>query len=83
MLKRFLGAQWLAVMFVGGISFILSVFIARQLGPEMFGVYAQAVSLGALLTILIDGGFGKLLMRETVRASPVLEKQTCFPKHYS
>ena len=74
MLKRFLGAQWLAVMFVGGISFILSVFIARQLGPEMFGVYAQAVSLGALLTILIDGGFGKLLMRETVRASPVLEK---------
>lgn len=74
MLKRLLGAQWLAIGFVGGISFVLSVFIARRFGPETFGVYAQAISLGALLSILIDGGFSKLLMRETVRASPVLAK---------
>lgn len=50
------------------------MFIARRFGPETFGVYAQAVSLGALLGILIDGGFGKLLIRETVRASPVLAR---------
>ena len=74
MLKRLLGAQWLAIGFVGGVSFVLSVFIARRFGPETFGVYAQAVSLGALMGILIDGGFGKLLIRETVRASPVLAK---------
>ena len=74
MLKRLLGAQWLAIAFVGGVSFVLSVFIARRFGPETFGVYAQAVSLGALLGILIDGGFGKLLIRETVRASPVLAR---------
>ena len=71
-MKRLLGAQWLAIAFVGGVSFVLSVFIARRFGPETFGVYAQAISLGALLGILIDGGFGKLLIRETVRASPVL-----------
>ena len=74
MLKRLLGAQWLAIGFVGGVSFVLSVFIARRFGPETFGVYAQAVSLGALMGILIDGGFGKLLIRETVRASPVLAR---------
>jgi O-antigen/teichoic acid export membrane protein len=73
-LKRLLGAQWLAIGFVGGVSFVLSVFIARRFGPETFGVYAQAVSLGALMGILIDGGFGKLLIRETVRASPVLAR---------
>lgn len=74
MLKRLLGAQWLAIGFVGGVSFVLSVFIARRFGLETFGVYAQAVSLGALMGILIDGGFGKLLIRETVRASPVLAR---------
>jgi len=73
-LKRLLSAQWLAIAFVGGVSFVLSVFIARRFGPETFGVYAQAVSLGALLGILIDGGFGKLLIRETVRASPALSR---------
>lgn len=72
MLRRLLGAQWLAIIFVGGVSFVLSVFIARRFGPEIFGVYAQAVSLGALLGILIDGGFGKLLMRETVQSTPAL-----------
>lgn len=73
MLKRLLGAQWLAVVFVGGISLVLSILIARRFGPEVYGVYVQAISLGTLLGILIDGGFGKLLMRETVRASAALE----------
>ncbi len=74
MLKRLLSAQWFAVAVVGGASFVLSVFIARRFGPELYGVYAQAVSFGALLAIIIDGGFGRLLMRETARASPLLQK---------
>lgn len=74
MLRRLLGAQWLAIGFVGGVSFVLSVFIARRFGPETFGVYAQAISLGSLLMILVDGGFGKLLLRETARASSKLEQ---------
>jgi len=61
-----------AIGFVGAISFLLSVAIARRFGPEAFGVYAQAVSLGAFLVILIDGGFGKLLIHETVRESSAL-----------
>jgi len=72
MLRRILGAQWLAIAFVGGVSFVLSVFIARRFGPEIFGVYAQAISLGSLVGILVDGGFGKLLIRETVQTSPAL-----------
>lgn len=74
MLRRFLGAQWLAIGFIGGVSFALSVFIARRFGPEAFGVYAQAISLGILLMILVDGGFGKLLLRETARTSLALEE---------
>lgn len=76
MLKRFLGAQWIAIVVVGGLSFMMSVFVARRFGPDLFGVYAQAISLGAFLCVLIDGGFGKLLMRETVLASPELSGES-------
>ncbi|MDR2548604.1 MAG: oligosaccharide flippase family protein [Desulfobulbus sp.] len=74
MLRRFLGAQWLAIGFIGGVSFVLSVFVARRFGPETFGVYAQATSFGILLAILVDGGFGKLLLREKARTSSALEE---------
>lgn len=76
MLKRLLGAQWLSVGVVGAISFALNVFVARRFAPEVLGVYAQAISLGAIFAILIDGGFGKLLMRETVRSSRELSVDT-------
>lgn len=74
LLRRLLGAQWLAIGFVGGVSFLLSVFIARRFGPETFGVYAQAVTLGSLLAIVIDSGFGKFLMREATRTTPALAR---------
>lgn len=67
MLIRLLGAQWLAIGFNGVISFSLSVFVARTLGPEVFGAYTLAVSVGALFGIVIDGGFGKVLLREAVQ----------------
>jgi O-antigen/teichoic acid export membrane protein len=72
LLRRLLGAQWLAIAFIGGVSFLLSVFIALRFGPETFGVYAKAVTLGTLLAIVIDGGFGKLLMREAAPTTPAL-----------
>lgn len=72
MILRFLGAQWLAVGFIGLVSFGLSILIARTLGPDLFGVYAIAVSAGALLAILMDGGFSKLLQRERTRVTPSL-----------
>lgn len=72
MLTRFLGAQWLAIVFNGVVSFALSVLIARTFGPELFGVYATAISLGGLFSVLVDGGFSKLLQRETTRPTPEL-----------
>lgn len=72
MLTRFLGAQWLAIGFNGALSFGLSVLIARNFGPELFGVYATAISLGALFSVLVDGGFSKLIQREAARATPEL-----------
>jgi O-antigen/teichoic acid export membrane protein len=60
-----------AIVFVGVVS--LFRYLLPSLGAAAYGVYAQAVSLGSILAILIDGGFGKLLMRETVRASSALD----------
>lgn len=74
MIFRLLGAQWLAVGFTGLVSLGLSVFIARTLGPDLFGVYAIALSAGALLAILMDGGFSKLLQRERTRVTPTLSQ---------
>ena len=74
MFFRFLGAQWLAIVYIGVVSFGLSILVARTLGPDLFGVYAVALSVGALAAILIDGGFSKLLQREGARESAALAK---------
>jgi O-antigen/teichoic acid export membrane protein len=72
MIIRLLGAQWFAAGFVGLVSMGVSVLIARTLGPDLFGVYAIAISAGAVVAVLIDGGFGKLLQRERALATPAL-----------
>jgi O-antigen/teichoic acid export membrane protein len=72
MVFRFLGAQWLAIAYIGLVSFGLSILVARTLGPDLFGVYAVALSVGALIAILIDGGFSKLLQRERAQESVTL-----------
>ena len=72
MILRSLTAQWVATVFVGMVSFAVSIFIARQTGPTNFGEYSFALSVGAVLVIFIDGGMRKLLMRERTRPSPHL-----------
>jgi O-antigen/teichoic acid export membrane protein len=69
MILRSLAAQWGATIYVGVVSFAVSIFIARQTGPANFGEYSAALSVGAVLAIFIDGGMRNLLMRERVRAS--------------
>lgn len=69
MILRSLAAQWGATIYVGVVSFALSVFIARQTGPANFGEYSVALSVGAVLAIFIDGGMRSLLMRERTHAS--------------
>lgn len=72
MLIRLLGYQWIAIGIQGLISLALGVFIARRFGPEMFGIYSVALSVGVFLAIVIDSGFGTLLQREAVRVTPDL-----------
>jgi len=72
MFFRFLGAQWLAIVYIGLVSFGLSILVARTLGPDLFGVYAVALSVGSMAAILMDGGFSKLIQRERARESSKL-----------
>lgn len=69
MISRLLAAQWLAAIYVGGVSFALNVLIARQVGPAVFGEYSVALAAGAVLAIFLDGGMRNLLMRERTLAS--------------
>ena len=69
MILRSLAAQWLSTIFVGIVSFAVSIFIARQTGPANYGEYSLALSVGSVLVIFIDGGMQKLLMRERTSSS--------------
>lgn len=62
----------MATVFVGIVSFAVSIFIARQTGPANFGEYSVALSVAAVLVIFIDGGMRNLLMRERTRPSSFL-----------
>ncbi len=73
MILKSLAAQWIATFYVGAVSLALSIFVARQTGPAIFGEYSVALAVGAVLAIFIDGGMRNLLMREHTRASSQLE----------
>jgi O-antigen/teichoic acid export membrane protein len=51
-----------------GIAFILSVFLARTLGSEGFGLYSFVLSFLIFLSIPVQGGFPNLIVRETAKA---------------
>lgn len=67
---RNLSYQWIAIGVQGLISLALGILVARSFGPEMFGIYSVALSIGLFLATFIDGGFGNLLQRENARATP-------------
>lgn len=69
-LIRHLGYQWFAIGLQSVISLALGILVARSFGPELFGVYSVALSIGLFLAIFIDGGFGSVLHREAARATP-------------
>lgn len=66
---KFLFAQWASAAYVGLVSIGMSLLIARQFGPERFGDYGIALAAGALLGIVLDGGFKTLLLRERTLAT--------------
>ena len=61
--------QWLSTLLVAGISFLISVMLARALGVEGFGTYSYLLSLAGIFLILQDGGYKTLLFRESIGGS--------------
>jgi len=49
-----------------GISFLVTIFVARYLGPEDFGLLSYAISLAALFAAAGHMGLGGLVIREIV-----------------
>lgn len=50
------------------IAFFLSVFLARTLGAEGFGIYSFVLSLLVFLSIPIQAGFPNLIVREVAKS---------------
>ena len=78
-LARSLSAQWLATVYVAGVSMLMTFFLARSFGPEVFGRYSYIVTLASLFAILQDGGFRTLLFREFTSPSLSLTSEKLFP----
>lgn len=51
-----------------GLGFVISVAIARSLGPDGFGIYSYALATVALFAFIAQAGLDALLIRELVRA---------------
>ncbi|MBI4095112.1 MAG: flippase [Candidatus Liptonbacteria bacterium] len=64
-------AFWLTVGNMGGrlLRAAIIIYAARVLGAAEWGVFSYALSLVALLTILVDFGLSPLLTRETVKTA--------------
>lgn len=57
---------------VGGLSFLLNVFLARVLGVKGFGIYQFAITFGVLYALIQDAGFRTFIFREAAGKSPDL-----------
>lgn len=63
-------AASLGVLHIGsmGLTFLVGILLARQLGPSGYGVYALAMAATALAGMLTEFGLPLLAMREFARA---------------
>lgn len=71
---RSLGSQWIATIYIGAVSMLLAVIIARELGPLQFGKYSYVLNLVSIYAIIQDGGFKTLLFREGTKQSTLFIK---------
>ena len=53
-------------IYVALISMILSIFIARSIGPAEFGLYSFILTIISITAIAQDGGFKVLIYRENI-----------------
>ena len=63
---RHLPAQWLATVFVAGVSMVLFFWLGRMLGPAVFGQYNIALTWAALCGLVFDAGFKTLIFRQEI-----------------
>lgn len=61
--------QYAGFVITAGLSFLLSIFLARNLPPENFGYFITATSAGAVLTVLIEWGCRAIIQREAFSSS--------------
>lgn len=78
-LARPLVTQWLATVYVAGFSILMTFFLGRIFGPEIFGKYSYIITLASLFAILQDGGFRTLLFREFTSPSLPIKTDQLFP----
>ncbi len=59
--------SYAAQIIVTLLSLILSIYMARKLGSDVFGKYSFAAGFTALFAVFLDLGFGTLIVREVAR----------------
>jgi O-antigen/teichoic acid export membrane protein len=62
-LVRSAGVALTSQLLSAGLTAILTIFLARRLGPEGYGVFAIAVGLGAVLVLPADAGLSASVAR--------------------
>ncbi len=65
---RHLPHQWVASMYVAGISMTLFFWLGKILGPALFGQYNYALTWAAMVAVIFDGGFKTLIFREEIKS---------------
>ena len=74
-------ALFAAQFVVSILGLVLSIFIARSLGPVIFGEYSFALAFTAIFAVFSDLGYNTLLIREVARdksqASKYLNNVLC------
>jgi len=67
--KIFINTNWLVSehVFHMGITLLVSILVARHLGPEKYGILRYAVSVIGFLSTFVYLGLSTLVVREIVR----------------
>jgi len=65
---------FLAQVLISVLGFFTTIFTARYLGVEGFGILSLAVSLTGIFAVFIDMGFGMFMVREVARDKTIADK---------
>lgn len=77
-ITRALSSQWLATVYVAGVSMLMTFLLGRLFGPEAFGRYSYIITLASIFAILQDGGFRTFIYRELTAPSFQLTQEKLF-----